>query len=205
MSRARLHNSANGFAAKRAELADRLADIALSDGLSALTLRSAAGRLGTSDRMLIYYFTCKAELVRTVLERIAVRQAEILAAPRPPVRKPADEFLIRAYSAVCNAQFMPFMRVWAEVASRGTRGEDFYRQLARDEHSRWLSWIEANIDTAGDEERRASAAAILTVLEGASMLEMSSPGCTAGVASLLRRAFEQKPSSPAVPPSQQAS
>jgi AcrR family transcriptional regulator len=183
---------AGNFAAKRTVLTDRLADIALSDGLSALTLRSAAERLGTSDRMLIYYFTSKAELVRAVLGCISVRQAQMLTAPRPARPIPAEALLARAWSIVSDPRFMPFMRVWAEVASRGTRGEDPYRQLSRDENSRWLSWIEASLDAPENDERRTCAAAILTILEGATMLEMSSPGCTGGVAALLGKAFERR-------------
>jgi AcrR family transcriptional regulator len=182
----------DGFAAKRADLTDQLADIALSDGLSALTLRSAAERLGTSDRMLIYYFSTKAELVRAVLACISARQTQMLAAPRPARRQAPRALLLRAWSIVSDPRFMPFMRVWAEVASRGTRGEDEYRHLSREENARWLVWIEDNLDVTGDAARRTCAAAILTILEGATMLEMSSPGCTEGVAVLLGGAFERR-------------
>ena len=36
-------------------MTEALADIVLAEGLDALSLRPAAARLGTSDRMLLYY------------------------------------------------------------------------------------------------------------------------------------------------------
>ena len=53
---------------KRQELAEAATDHALEHGLIGLSLRPLAAAIGTSDRMLIYHFGSKDELVDAVLD-----------------------------------------------------------------------------------------------------------------------------------------
>ncbi len=57
-------------AAKRAEIIAKLAVHFLSSGLDDTGLRRLAEVAGTSDRMLLYYFENKDELVLCVLDHI---------------------------------------------------------------------------------------------------------------------------------------
>jgi AcrR family transcriptional regulator len=177
------------FAAKRAALTDRLTDIVLAEGLNDLGLRPAAARLGTSDRMLLYYFETKADLIVAVLTRMSERLARVLESSAAGERQSADSLLGRAWMLFENPQIVPFMRVWAEVTSRGTRGEEPYRKVASQTILRWLAWIEERLDMPAGKKRRQNAAAILTILEGATLLEMSNPGSTEGVRILLTKAM----------------
>ena len=71
--------------ATRRELAiEAMADYLLAHGLEAATLRQLAEAAGTSDRMLLYYFTDRDELLSATLERIAARLAAKLDAIIPP-------------------------------------------------------------------------------------------------------------------------
>ena len=178
-----------GFAAKRAVLTDRLTDIVLAEGLNDLGLRPAAARLGTSDRMLLYYFETKADLIVAVLTRMSEKLAKVLESSAASERQSADSLLGRAWTLFENPQIVPFMRVWAEVTSRGARDEEPYRTVASQTVSRWLAWIEDRLDMQAGKKRRQNAAAILTILEGATLLEMSNPGSTEGVRILLTKAL----------------
>jgi AcrR family transcriptional regulator len=64
---------------RRAALAEAATDHVLEHGLLGLSLRPLAAALGTSDRMLLYHFADKDDLVATVL-RVAndrsVREVE---------------------------------------------------------------------------------------------------------------------------------
>ena len=56
--------NAMNFRNERREAAiERMADYVLSEGLGAATLRPLAAAAGTSDRMLLYYFADKDELL----------------------------------------------------------------------------------------------------------------------------------------------
>jgi AcrR family transcriptional regulator len=166
-----------------------LADFALESGLGGLVLKSAAARLGTSDRMLLYHFGAKSDLVAAVLDHISARQAVLLGAPNPAERLAPGVLLSRAWRVVRDARFAPFMRVWAETTVRGARGEEPYRELARQTTERWLTWMEARIDLPAGAERRETAAAILALLEGATLLEMSQAGSANGVDRLMAAAL----------------
>src|ERR1700712_2925280 len=52
---------------RREELAQGATDYVLEHGLIGLSLRPLAAALGTSDRMLLYHFASKDDLVVTVL------------------------------------------------------------------------------------------------------------------------------------------
>jgi len=58
---------------RRAELVERMADHVLAHGLTSASLRPLARAAGTSDRMLLYYFKDKAEIMRAVAEHVAAR------------------------------------------------------------------------------------------------------------------------------------
>jgi AcrR family transcriptional regulator len=176
-------------------MTQRLTDIALADGLSQLVLRRAAKRLATSDRMLIYYFGTKSAIVYAVLTCISERQSAMLAArssgrPRSPQR-----LLDKAWSIVSDPKFVPFMRVWAEVISRGSRGEEPYETLGGQMISSWLSWLETRLAMPVGNARSRHAAAIVTILLGATLLEMSHRNSTRGVAKLLGAALRTRASS----------
>jgi AcrR family transcriptional regulator len=58
----------------RAELLNRCVNHCITEGFSNLTLRSLAIGVGTSHRMLIYYFGSREKLLKAVLENFRHRQ-----------------------------------------------------------------------------------------------------------------------------------
>jgi AcrR family transcriptional regulator len=70
---------------RRADLADRALDYVLAHGLLGMSLRPLAAALGTSDRMLLYHFGTKEQLVGEILSRAQQRlAAELQSQRRPP-------------------------------------------------------------------------------------------------------------------------
>ena len=82
------------------------------------------------------------------------------------------------------------LRVWADVSARGARGEAPFQDFARASVSGWTAWIEKRLDVADSANRKKTASAILVVVEGLRMIELSAPGSTKGAAPVLARAFE---------------
>ncbi|MFE0630946.1 TetR/AcrR family transcriptional regulator [Streptomyces sp. NPDC058864] len=74
--------------AKRRELLDRVREYVVAHGLADLSLRPMARALGTSDRMLLYYFGTKERLVAEALaldaDRPILRFRRIVAAVGTP-------------------------------------------------------------------------------------------------------------------------
>ena len=64
--------------AQREAVIERLAGHMLEHGLAAISLRQLAAAAGVSDRMLLYYFADKAEVLSVTLTRIAKMMADAL-------------------------------------------------------------------------------------------------------------------------------
>ena len=76
------------MATRREELAEAATDYALEHGLIGLSLRPLAAALGTSDRMLLYHFRDKDDLVATILRTSTDRSVASIRA-LPAVVRPA--------------------------------------------------------------------------------------------------------------------
>ncbi|WP_132092914.1 TetR family transcriptional regulator [Caulobacter sp. BK020] len=176
-------------AAKRAELIERVAERLLAVGAAQIPLRDLAAELGTSDRMLLYYFRDKSDLVEASLEVIASRLSGMLDAVVPSVRAQPAELLLTLLALLRSDAFTPAMTVWADIIARGNRGEEPFQRIAGYTVLRWLDWLEHRLDLGSVTERRDAAAAILTIVEGARQLEASAPGSTRQVGATLSRAF----------------
>lgn len=155
-------------AAKRATLAAALGDIVLAEGLDALSLRPAATRLGTSDRMLLYYFGTKAALITDTLAGVSQRLATSLAAASSPLRSTPSEIIDIAVDLLAGPDAKPFMALWAEIVARAVRGDAVFQDVVDRTMGTWSEWIVARTEFPTGTDPARSAAAILAVVEGIS-------------------------------------
>ncbi len=169
--------------ARRAELVDAIATIVLENGLDALALRGLAARLSTSGRMLLYHFGTKDALVRAVLACISGRMAVLQDAAAAAAPETPGRFLDDMMQAAADPDRAPFLRVWTEVVVRAARNEAPYREIADTTVKAWLDWIVGRLLPAPDNQARA--AAMLSIMEGITILEMARPGTTAQARRLL--------------------
>ena len=161
---------------RRAELVDAIATIVLEDGLDALALRGLAARLSTSGRMLLYHFGTKDALVRAVLACISGRMAVLQDAAASGAPESPGRFLHDMMQAALDPVRAPFLRVWTDVIVRAARGEAPYREVADQAVKAWLDWIAGRLTPSPDNE--AKAVAVLSIMEGITILEMARPGTT---------------------------
>ena len=104
---------------RRQELADAATDYVLEHGLIGLTLRPLAAAIGTSDRMLLYHFRDKDDLVATVL-RVASDQAvaEVAALPVVPGVRAA---VLALWEASSDGLLERCQRLYVQAAALGLR------------------------------------------------------------------------------------
>ena len=174
---------------RRAELVDAIATVVLEHGLDALALRGLAARLSTSGRMLLYHFGTKDALVRAVLGRISERMAVLQDAAASGVRESAAKLLHDMMQAGLDPARAPFLRVWTDVIVRAARNEAPYREIADQTVKAWLDWIVGRLPPSPDSE--ATAAAVLAIMEGITILEMARPGTTLQARRLLPALFDR--------------
>jgi len=169
---------------RRAQLLDVLADHVLEHGLSTASLRPLAKAAGTSDRMLLYYFEDKAELVAAILGVIAGRLAAELAQSVVDERLPLPTLRARLASVLLGEAVWPFMAVWLELASLSAR-DPVYRRVAEDISRGFLAWAEAQLDSADDVTRARDAALLLVMIEGMTVLK------SVGLGDIAQQAFSE--------------
>ena len=169
----------------RADLTNRIATIALADRLDALALRGLAKRLATSGRMLLYYFQTKDELVTAALVRVSEQTAELL---RPIEEAPPctpGALMEQVLTASAASEFAPFLRIWTEVVARWGRREAPYNAISQIIVERWIAWTEERLVPGTRGHAHAVAISLLAMVDGLTLLEMASPGCTEGARKLL--------------------
>jgi AcrR family transcriptional regulator len=154
---------------QRAALLAGAVDHVLEHGMTRLSLRPLAAALGTSDRMLLYYFGTRDGLVVALLTEIGERlRGHLTAAPTDP-GSPAD-VLEQVWAAASAPDAEPYLRLYLEVTSLAARGEEPYRGLAGGLAEGWLEWFESRLDLPPGPARREAATGVLAVLDGLLLL-----------------------------------
>lgn len=154
--------------ARRDALLDALADWLLERGLGQAALKPMADAVGTSDRMLLYYWPDKDALLADVLSRIAERLTVTLRAHRSPEPLSADEFLKRFAPLLLAEATWPTLRIWIEMAGRAAWDDPTCRAAGARIARGFLQWIESQL--AGDDPR-CDAALVFARLEGLAVLK----------------------------------
>ncbi len=155
------------------ELTARAAAHALETGPGALRLRPLAAALGTSDRMLLYYFKTKEGLIEAVLGHVVAGFQAAMDAALPAGRVAPDELLKRAWGLIGAPEVRKVAIFWLELLTLAMRGEEPYARLMPRIHDGLLEAIASRVD-APQRERRPIALAILAQVDGLAMLrEMS--------------------------------
>ncbi len=159
---------------KRADIIERLTAYVLAQGLSASSLRPLAKAAGTSDRMLLYYFKDKSEIITAVLEQISAQLVEMISTHTAAEPLPVDVLRRKLAGIVFEDALWPYMRIWLDVAARAAMGDPFYRAVGEQIGRGFLEWGKAQLQSDSDAQRDIDAARLLVSIEG--MLFLKSIG-----------------------------
>ena len=148
---------------RREHLAQASADYVLAHGLVGLSLRPLAAELGTSDRMLLYHFADKDDLVATVLrvgnDRSVARVRALPAASG--VRRAVLDLWVEVTSSPVAA----CQRMYVEAAALGLFGQEPYASVVREANRVWVAALADHLVAAGADA--ASAARAVALLDAA--------------------------------------
>lgn len=159
---------------RRQEIIQRLTEHVLAEGLNAASLRPLAKAAGTSDRMLLYYFADKAEIITAILEEISARLVTKLGDRVAAEPLPYEELRAKFAELLFVDDLWPYLRIWLEVAARAAMGDPFYRATGEQIGRGFLEWGKAQLKSETDAQREIEAARLLVTTEG--MLFLKSIG-----------------------------
>ena len=144
---------------RRENLAEAATDYVLEHGLLGLSLRPLAASLGTSDRMLLYHFGTKDDLVACVLRLSNDRSvAEIRRlAPAQDVRRA----VLDLWDLVTSPQVARCQRTYVEAAALGLFGQEPYAGVVREANRVWVAAVAVHLVASGTPRDRATRAVAL--------------------------------------------
>ena len=156
---------------RRSDILERLADHVLAEGLSASSLRALAKAANTSDRMLLYYFKDKDEIITATLGVIGDRLESILTQRTSSRPLPLEQLKPRLLKIVQDDALWPYMRMWLEISAFAAQGDAFYRSVGRHLGEQFLDWGARQLESGTPRNRKADAAALLLTIEGVLLLK----------------------------------
>jgi AcrR family transcriptional regulator len=137
----------------------------LEHGLVGLSLRPLAAALGTSDRMLLYHFGSKDELLVSLLRDSNDRAVAELA------ELPASEGMRAAvhdlWTAMRSPTLRPCARLYVEASALGLLGREPYASAVRDANAEWMNALVTHLMRS--EVSRPLAERAATVIDAAFM------------------------------------
>jgi AcrR family transcriptional regulator len=156
---------------RRDQLAQAATDYVLEHGLVGLSLRPLAAAIGTSDRMLLYHFDGKADLVATVLRVSNDRSVEAVRSlpPSADVRSAVGDL----WRAVTAPGLLRCQQMYVEAAALGLFGSEPYASAVAEANAVWVAAVSAHLEDAGvSGDRAARATAVLDAAFSGFLLDL---------------------------------
>jgi len=146
---------------RREELLDQVTDHVLEEGLIGLTLRPVAAAIGTSDRMLLYHFRSRDQLVTDVVAHAMERA--VVAVQRLPAAPTVRDGVRRLWQAFLTEPLHSCVDVYCQAAATGLIGAEPYLSVVRESNDRWSDALEGYLVRCGAPE--AKVARIVTLVD----------------------------------------
>lgn len=160
---------------QREKVIERLTGHLLDVGLAESSLRQLAKAAGASDRMLLYYFTDKADVLAATMARIATQMAEQLAASVPEgAELPPRELAMRAAQITARPDMRRPMRLWVEVIAAAARDEEPFVAIAAQVIGGFRLWLASRLALPGCADREAVAGTIIALIDGLALIDICS-------------------------------
>ncbi|WP_379551068.1 TetR/AcrR family transcriptional regulator [Qipengyuania sp. DGS5-3] len=156
----------------RESLLPGLAAHVLEHGFENASLRPLAKAAGTSDRMLIYHFNNKEQMVKDILTYIAgVYSASLQEAMGHERATSRKECVVRILAVGREPAMQPFLTLWWEIVAGAARGVAGYKEAAEAMMSELLAWLEGQMPE-DDPDPEGGARYLMTLIEGSLMLSV---------------------------------
>ncbi len=153
----------------RDDILDGALATAFDDGLSKVTFGRVAKRLGINDRVVVYYFPTKNDLVSAVIMAMGTQlQDQLAKALTSPAADHLD--LVRtAWPILTHPDADPVFALFFEANGLAFAGLEPYVSLIPQLVQAWIEWTMGFLD-GDDTERRTGAEAVVALVDGLLLL-----------------------------------
>lgn len=160
---------------QREVVAVRLAAHLLDTGLTQTSLRQLAKAAGVSDRMLLYYFADKAEVLSAATTLVATQSVASLAGAIPEgIRLPPRQMIPLAVQLTRGPQMRSFMRLWVEMIAAAAKGEEPFLTISTQVMAGLTQWLAERLELPTGADPHATAAVIIALIDGLALVDICS-------------------------------
>ena len=155
-------------AERRAALLEAIVDYAFTYGLSDLSLRPLAKAVGSSPRVLLYYFGSKEQLIEAILRGVRARQVAGFAQLRESEFLDAVDVCRAVWRIMSDPQHEPLFRLFFEVFGMALQDRTRFGNFLHNAIEDWIAFLAAPSIRAGEstEDARAFATMVLAGFRG---------------------------------------
>lgn len=147
----------------------------LDTGLAQTSLRQLAGAAGVSDRMLLYYFSDKADVLAAAMSAIAGQLTVGLSAVLPEgMRLPPRQLALVAAQLATQSEMRRFMRLWVEMVAAAAKGEEPYAAIVAQIMAGFRQWVDTRLDLGEGADREAMASTLIALIDGLALVDICS-------------------------------
>jgi AcrR family transcriptional regulator len=142
---------------------------AFEDGLSRLSFGRVAKHLGVNDRIVVYYFPTKDDLVSEVVVAMGIQLQQTLT---PAFASPAADhldLLRTAWPILAHPEADPVFALFFEANGLAAAGRAPYADLVPQLVDTWIAWA-AEFLAGGPEQRRTEAETAIALVDGLLLL-----------------------------------
>jgi AcrR family transcriptional regulator len=148
-----------------------MAAFVLEHGLNSASLRPLAKAAGTSDRMLIYHFGSKDQLIGELLLFLAADVAEKLDQYLPPRRAASVRDCVTEIVALLRKDpIRSHVRVWFDIVATANHGNASFEHIGGKIIDGYADWLEQRLP-ADTPDMAGTVALVLTLIEGTMVMD----------------------------------
>lgn len=149
-----------GHRHSREEILEGALEEAFDHGLSQITFGRVAKRMGISDRVVVYYFPTKNDLVAEVLAAMGTRLQSTLADTFDNPVADHVELVRRTWSGLTDPAAEPVLRLFFEANGLAVTGREPYATLVPALVEAWIEWAAGLVEGSTSHRRREAETAI---------------------------------------------
>ena len=151
-------------------MTEAVAEVVLREGLAKLTFQRVAEELGTSDRMVVYYFPTKEDLVMAAVTSLSARMQLLLGQAFGNEPQAPDVLLRMAWPVFKKKNADRIFQVFLELVGYSAAKIEPYRSIVRAILEEWVKWLSERVDAKTNQERRRQALGIVARVDGLLLL-----------------------------------
>ena len=152
------------------EMTTVVSRLVLRDGIANLTFRKVADELSCSDRMVVYYFPTKSDLVTAAVVSLSQEMQDLLEKAFGNESRPAGELVEIAWPVLTKKTGDQIFKVFLEVIGLSAAGVDPFKQIAPAILEEWVTWLSPRVQAGNERLRRQRALGVMAQIDGLLLL-----------------------------------